>query len=37
LPEPVVLAITARLGELQTAEQEQYVPLVVQSVSALSA
>lgn len=37
LPEPVTLAVTARLGELQTAEKEQYVPLIVQSVSKVSA
>ncbi|MDQ3398023.1 MAG: hypothetical protein M3511_09685 [Deinococcota bacterium] len=37
LPEPVALAVTARLGKMQTAEKEQYVPLVVQSVSKVSA
>ena len=36
LPEPVALAVTARLGEIQTAEKEQYVPLIVQSVSKVS-
>lgn len=36
LPEPINFAVTARLGELQTADQEQYIPLLAQSVSKLS-
>lgn len=36
LPEPVAFAVTAKLGRLQTADQEQYVPLIAQSVSKLS-
>jgi hypothetical protein len=36
LPAAITFAVTARLGELQTADQEQYVPLVAQSVSSLS-
>jgi hypothetical protein len=33
LPRPLALAVTARLGEVQSAQFEDFLPLVVQSVS----
>jgi hypothetical protein len=36
LPEPVELAVTARLGEVQSAAYEEFLPLVVQSVSKMA-
>jgi len=32
-PQPIQLAVTARLGEVQKAQYEDFIPLVVQSVS----
>jgi len=35
-PQPVELAVTARLGKVQKAQYEGFIPLVVQSVSKIS-
>jgi len=35
-PRPIKLAVTARLGKIQTARHEQFIPLVIRGVNKIS-